>query len=702
MAISTVSFTKTPQAKDDGVLGTAIGGGVMNIDVMANDLGGNAKKLYSIDNGDNINDLLTKDVAGAAEHSAKGASIAIVNGMVHYDASALACQLQSVRAGEFFEDSFIYAIQLGNGTLSWATVTVRIAGVNDQASISGNSSGSTNEDATSAVIGTLSVSDADHGEAHTASANGTTASGSQYSVDGDGHWSYVLNNAAFQHLAQGASATESFEVKSLDGSATQVVTITITGVNDTASITGQASGSASEDAAAAITGSLAVSDVDDGQAHTQAAGGASAKGSWSVDADGHWAYTVNNAAAQHLAAGASDTDSFAVASADGTASQVVVVTINGVNDTASITGSTAGSVTEAGAVGAGTPVASGDVLVTDVDDGQGAAQVGSGASVGGLGTYAVDAAGHWTYTLDNGNAAVQALNDGQQLTDSFAVASLDGSASATVTIVIHGASDAQPLFTSHVDKVDFNLVTAGSYVDGTQYNALSGDDLVRLPNDRSAATAAGYDPNNVFNAGDGNDTIAGGGLFDSIEGGSGNDKLSGGAGDDSLTGGTGNDELRGDSGNDKLSGGSGDDVLGGGDGNDMLKGDEGNDTLSGDAGDDVLDGNGGNDILTGGSGHDAFDYNVLSDRGTGGEKITDFTISGASSDVLALRDLLASFSGCTGLNAFTGGYLRLIGDGAGGTIVQVDSNGGANGYVTLVTLTNTILSASDTASIGLV
>ena len=38
------------------------------------------------------------------------------------------------------------------------------------------------------------------------------------------------------------------------------------------------------------------------------------------------------------------------------------------------------------------------------------------------------AAGVWTYTLDNSNAAVQALNVGGTLTDSFTVTTVDGTA----------------------------------------------------------------------------------------------------------------------------------------------------------------------------------------------------------------------------------------------------------------------------------
>ena len=47
----------------------------------------------------------------------------------------------------------------------------------------------------------------------------------------------------------------------------------------------------------------------------------------------------------------------------------------------------------------------------------------------------------WTYTLDNSNAAVQALNAGGTLTDSFTVTTIDGT-SQVVTITITGANDA--------------------------------------------------------------------------------------------------------------------------------------------------------------------------------------------------------------------------------------------------------------------
>src|SRR5205823_5804818 len=47
----------------------------------------------------------------------------------------------------------------------------------------------------------------------------------------------------------------------------------------------------------------------------------------------------------------------------------------------------------------------------------------------------------WTYTVDNGISAVQALNTGDHLTDSFTVLTTDNTAQV-VTVTINGSNDA--------------------------------------------------------------------------------------------------------------------------------------------------------------------------------------------------------------------------------------------------------------------
>ncbi len=124
----------------------------------------------------------------------------------------------------------------------------------------------------------------------------------------------------------------------------------------------------------------------------------------------------------------------------------MTVTINGANDAAVISGVTSGPVIEAGGVAngtPGTPVATGNLNSIDGDNPSDAwTAVGTAtASTNGYGTYTLTAAGLWVYTLDNSNAAVQALNVGQTLTDTFTVTTVDGTAQL-VTITINGANDA--------------------------------------------------------------------------------------------------------------------------------------------------------------------------------------------------------------------------------------------------------------------
>ena len=137
---------------------------------------------------------------------------------------------------------------------------------------------------------------------------------------------------------------------------------------------------------------------------------------------------------QALNAGQTLTDTFTATTVDGTA-QLVTITINGANDAAVITGTATGTVMEAGGVNngtPGTPTATGDLNSTDVDNAVDAwTAVGAAtASANGYGSYTLTAAGVWTYTLDNSNATVQALNAGQTLTDSFTVTTVDGTAAA--------------------------------------------------------------------------------------------------------------------------------------------------------------------------------------------------------------------------------------------------------------------------------
>src|SRR6266702_1762914 len=187
------SFSNTPQATDD-VFTSATTGltddwlHAVILNVMGNDLGGAAKTLYSLDSGTEATvsleqqALLTQDTsrteALSCDTSAHGASIWITSdGKVGYDASKLSTTwLQdSFNTLGYAEDSFTYAIRLGNGTLSWATARIEIAPPRPVVSLAHDTGVSSSDGITNDP--TLKTSGIAHGATI------------QYSIDGGNTWS---------------------------------------------------------------------------------------------------------------------------------------------------------------------------------------------------------------------------------------------------------------------------------------------------------------------------------------------------------------------------------------------------------------------------------------------------------------------------------------------------------------------------------
>src|SRR4029077_17222329 len=129
------------------------------------------------------------------------------------------------------------------------------------------------------------------------------------------------------------------------------------------------------------------------------------------------------------------------------------ITIQGANDAAGITGTATDSVTEKrGVINAtvGDATASGDLDATDVDSSN-AFQVQSGLAKT-YGTFSIDATGAWSYTLNDGNTDVQALNTGGTLHELVTVATADGT-EKVIDITINGANDAAVITGTATDTV---------------------------------------------------------------------------------------------------------------------------------------------------------------------------------------------------------------------------------------------------------
>ena len=235
---------------------------------------------------------------------------------------------------------------------------------------------------------------------------------------------------------RGEKVTDTFEVASVDGTVAQVM-VTVTGANDAAVIDGGLAGAVTEDAQQTETsGTLTVSDPDANQSAFTAQTKAGRYGTFTLGTDGEWTYTLHNADTDTdaLGAGQKVTDTFEVASVDGTTAQVVV-TVTGADDAAVIDGGLAGAVTE----DAQQTETSGTLTVSDPDAGQSAFTAQTKA--GTYGTFTLGTDGEWTYTLDNTDTDTDALGSGQTGTDTFEVASADGTG-AQVVITVTGSDDA--------------------------------------------------------------------------------------------------------------------------------------------------------------------------------------------------------------------------------------------------------------------
>ncbi|WP_453950551.1 VCBS domain-containing protein [Bradyrhizobium sp. USDA 377] len=528
--------------------------------------------------------------------------------------------VQSLNVGDTLIDRFTVTTIDGTPQL----VTITINGTNDAAIISGTATGSVAEaggtsPGTPVATGTLLAADVDNPANTFVAVTAPTASAQSYgsfTITAAGVWTYTLdnNNIAVQALNNGATLTDSFTVTSADGTA-QTVTITITGSNDGAVISGTVTGSVVEAGGVAngtpgtptATGTLTDLDPDNPSNTftpvTTPKTSAGGFGTFTMTALGTWTYTLDNSNGTVQALNVGDTlnDQFTVTTVDGTP-QLVTITINGTNDAAFISGTATGSVLEAGGIASGTPVATGALTDTDLDNPANTftAVTSPRASDGGYGTFTMTASGLWTYTLDNNNAVVDALDVGDTLTDHFTVTTIDGT-TQEVTIAIHGASDADPN--------DFDNLATGSTVV--------------------------TDPPFVFGT-PGGDSIAGGGSVSQI--------VYGGAGDDTLNGTGVSDTIFGGSGDDTIKGNNGADVIYGGSGQDTIDGSNENDTIIGGFGADKLTGSNGDDVFVYLSAVDsrAGRFDTITDFRSGSDKIDLTAIGALGFVILALSSTSSS------------------------------------------------------------
>ena len=370
----------------------------------------------------------------------------------------------------------------------------------------------------------------------------------QLTVNADGTYTYVVDNrnALVDALDPGASLSESFNYTVSDGALSDigVISITIQGAND-APVAANDTGTVVEaggtpGATATATGNVISNDRDidnrdgnnlvappegtvvavrtgakegAGSAGTVGAALKGLYGSLTLSANGTYTYVVDNTNPTVDALNPGDTlsESFNYTLLDHRDGlndiAVLTITILGRND-APVAVNDAGSALEAGGISNGTPGANaiGNVLTndTDVDSSdtpalngfvesfrtgatEGSGTAGNiGAPLQGLyGSITFQANGTYTYVVNNANPAVDSLDPGAFLSESFNYTVSDGALTdiGVLTITISGANDAPEA----ADDIG-NAIEAGGIRNGTPGSNAVGN---VISNDRDVDTADG-------------------------------------------------------------------------------------------------------------------------------------------------------------------------------------------------------------------
>ncbi|WP_237442635.1 VCBS domain-containing protein, partial [Sinobacterium norvegicum] len=293
-------------------------------------------------------------------------------------------KLQQLGVGETFQESFVVQVDDGlNNGKATETITLTIVGTNDVPVIEDSSDTLRNvtEDDDALLLttgGQMVASDIDADDSlggeddHRWSVAATPGNLGSFGIDAiSGAWTYEIDNTLteVQQLGLGDTFTESFTVTVNDGQGgivDQIITVTITGTNDTPVIeaTSDILGDVTEDDDALLLttgGQMVASDIDadsgpggEDDHRWSVAATPSNLGSLAIDAiSGAWTYEIDNTLTevQQLGLGDTFTESFTVTVNDGQGGivdQIITVTITGTNDTPVIeaTSDILGDVTE--------------------------------------------------------------------------------------------------------------------------------------------------------------------------------------------------------------------------------------------------------------------------------------------------------------------------------------------------------------------
>jgi VCBS repeat-containing protein len=351
---------------------------------------------------------------------------------------------------------------------------------------------------------------------------------------------------------------------------TVTLTTVINPIDDPTIITGDTTGTVTEDTNISFLGSLVATDADVSSplfTPVTNQNGANNYGRFTILSNGTWQYNLdnNNPLVQHLGAANSLNDTYTFNTITG-AVQTVSVTINGTVDAGvSITGTSADEVING---------KDGNDFLSGGD--------GRDSLIGGFGNdYLIGGSGNDTL---NGGDGDDLLRDDQG--DDYLIGGNgdDDLYAGLGNNTLEGGAGNDRYYISHnsTDTVNSTIIeSSGGGID-TAYSSLTVDALADNVENlgllfNGTINATGNNLDNYITGNSADNIINGVGGNDYLIGGAGNDYLIGGFGQDTLDGGDGDDLLRDDQGDDYLIGGRGDDDLYAGLGSNTLEGGAGND-----------------------------------------------------------------------------------------------------------------------------
>lgn len=143
-------------------------------------------------------------------------------------------QFESAGALSMPTDAFRITLTDAGGLSTTRTITIHIVGENDPATITGQSTATLEEVASPYafyyVSGHLAVSDIDAGENLLDPSHGPNTGPGTFTVSASGDWFYTVSALAMQALAPGQVVHDTVNVSSWDGTATQLLDVSLVGV----------------------------------------------------------------------------------------------------------------------------------------------------------------------------------------------------------------------------------------------------------------------------------------------------------------------------------------------------------------------------------------------------------------------------------------------------------------------------------------